>query len=127
MGLKSWVGSHASGVDSGAHTVRAREWMTGPPQRGEEVAMLKLGVLVAAVIGVFWLLTGGLFKLMFGFVGAVFGGLVGLFVAGMLALFVVPIVLLALLPLLLPALFIAALVWVIVRAAQPEHPAPAAH
>ena len=50
-----------------------------------------------------------------------------MFVAGMLALFVVPIVLLALLPLLLPALCVAVLVWVIVRAAQPEHPAPVAH
>lgn len=91
--------------------------------------MLKLGVVLAAVIGAFWLLTGGLFKSIFGFAGAIFGGLIGLFVAGMLALLVVPIVLLALLPLLLPALCMAALVWVIVRAAQPaEHPAgPVAH
>jgi len=127
MGLKSWVVSHASGAGSGAHTVRAGEWMTGPPQGGEEVAMLKLGVLVAAVIGVFWLLTGGLFKLMFGFAGAVFGGLLGLFVAGVLVLLVIPIVLLAVLPLLLPALCVVALVWIVVRASQPEPPAPIAH
>lgn len=91
--------------------------------------MLKLGVLAAAVIGACWLLTGGLFKLMFGFAGAVFGGLLGLFVGGLLVLCVVPIVLLALLPLVLPTLCLAALVWVIVRAAQPaQHPAePIAH
>jgi predicted lipid-binding transport protein (Tim44 family) len=67
-----------------------------------------------------------LFKLMFGFAGALFGGLLGLFVAGLLALFVIPIVLFALLPLLLPALCLAALIWVIARASQPEHPAPVA-
>ncbi|MES2403631.1 MAG: hypothetical protein V4567_04730 [Pseudomonadota bacterium] len=89
--------------------------------------MLKLGVLVAAVIGACWLLTGGLFKLMFGFAGAVFGGLLGLFVAGLLALFVIPIVLFAVLPLLLPALCVVALVWIIVRASQPGSPAPVAH
>jgi hypothetical protein len=97
-----------------------------PPIGGEEAAMLKLGVVVAAVIGACWLLTGGLFKLMFGFAGALFGGLLGLFVGGVLVLCVVPIVLLALLPLLLPALCIAALVWIIVRASQPENPAPVA-
>ena len=89
--------------------------------------MLKLGVVVAAVIGACWLLTGGLFKLMFGFAGAIFGGLLGLFVASLLALFVIPIVLFALLPLLLPALCLAALIWIVVRASQPEHPAPVAH
>lgn len=83
--------------------------------------MLKLGVLLVVVFGAFWLfaaLIGGLFKLTFGIIGALLGGLFGLFVLSMAALLVLPIVFFALLPLLMPVLFIAGLVWLIVRASR---------
>ncbi len=92
--------------------------------------MLKLGVVIAAVVAACWLgvaLLGGLFKLMFGLAGAVFGGLAGLAAAGVVAMVVVSLTLLALLPLLLPVLFVAGLVWLVVRAAQPRNQVPAAH
>lgn len=89
--------------------------------------MFELGIVVAAVVGVFWLfgaLVGGLFKLTFGLIGALLGGLIGLFTVGLVALLVLPIVVFALLPLLMPALGIAALVWLIVHASRPHHEPP---
>jgi hypothetical protein len=85
--------------------------------------MLKLGVVIAAVVGFCWLgaaLLGGLFKLVFGLLGVVFGGLAGLFTVGVVGVVVASLVMLALLPLLLPVLFVAGLVWLTVHAAQPR-------
>lgn len=90
--------------------------------------MLKLGVVIAAVVGACWLgaaLLGGLFKLAFGLVGVVFGGLAGLFAVGVVGVVVASLVMLALLPLLLPVLFVAGLVWLVVRATQPREQIPA--
>ena len=86
--------------------------------------MLKLGVLVALIVGACWLfgaLVGGLFKLTFGLFGVLLGGLFSVFALVLAALLVVPIVLFALLPLLLPVLGIAALVWLVVHASRTQH------
>lgn len=93
--------------------------------------MLKLGMLVALVVGACWFfgaLVGGLFKLTFGLFGVLLGGLFSVFALGVSALLVVPIVLFALLPLLLPVLGIAAVVWLIVHASRAQHePSPTTH
>lgn len=92
--------------------------------------MIEIGLLgLVAVIGVFWVLAalvGVVFKLTFGLLGAMLGafgallgGMVGLLGLGIAALVVLPILALALLPLLLPVLFIAGIVWLIVRASRP--------
>lgn len=91
--------------------------------------MLKLGVVIAAVVAACWFgaaLLGGLFKLTFGLLGVVFGGLAGLFAVGVTGVIVASLVVLALLPLWLPVLFVAGLVWLVVRAAQPRGQVPAA-
>lgn len=90
--------------------------------------MLKLGVVIAAVVGACWLgtvLLGGLFKLAFGLVGIAFGGVAGLFAVGLVGVVVASLVMMALLPLLLPVLFVAGLVWLAVRAAHPRDQVPA--
>ena len=94
--------------------------------------MIELGLLlVAAVVGVFWLcaaLLGALFKVTFGVFGAMLDAVGALFGLGIAALVVVPILLLTVLPLALPILFIGGLVWLIVRASRPRAPAsPAPH
>ena len=92
--------------------------------------MIELGLLlVAAVVGVFWLcavLVGALFKITFG----VFGALLGVFGAalgiGIAALVVVPVLLLTVVPLFLPVLVLGGLIWLIVRAARPRAPSASA-
>lgn len=98
----------------------------GMPPLAEEVAMFELGLLMLAVCGAVWL-CGALFKLTLGLIGVIFGGLFGLVAASIVALVVLPIVFLAMLPVLVPVLCTALLVWFIVRASRPRHPAPSAH
>lgn len=84
--------------------------------------MLELGIAAAVVVGAFWIfgvIVGGLFKLTFGLFAALVGGMLAILGIGLAAVLVVPIVLFALIPFLLPAFVIAALVWVIARAARP--------
>lgn len=99
--------------------------------------MIELGLLgLFAIFAVFWLfavLIGAVFKLIFGLIGAVFGAFGAIFGGffavlgiGIGALVVVPVALFALLPLALPVLFLASMVWLIVRAARPA-PAPVRH
>ncbi|HET7358776.1 MAG TPA: hypothetical protein VFJ04_01390 [Rhodanobacteraceae bacterium] len=91
--------------------------------------MIELFVLIA-VLGCLWVAGAVLmlvFKLVFGVIGGVFsviGGLIALLVGGTVMLAMLPVFAFMLLPLCLPLLLIAAVVWLIVRAAHPR-PAPA--
>ncbi|MGH8112461.1 MAG: hypothetical protein ACREPL_11135 [Rhodanobacteraceae bacterium] len=88
--------------------------------------MIELAVLALVAVGAFWLfgaLIVGVFKLTFGLIAAVFSGVFVLLGVGLAALILVPIVLFALSPLWLPVACVAALVWVIARAARPAAPA----
>ena len=94
--------------------------------------MIELGLLlVAAVVGVFWLcaaLIGALFKVTFGLFGALLGVFGAAFGIGIAALVVVPVLLLTVVPLFLPVLVLGGLIWLIVRAARPHAPVtPAQH
>lgn len=89
--------------------------------------MLKLGVLVALVVGACWFfgaMVGGLLKLTFGLFGVLLGGLFSVFALALAALLLVSLALFALLPLLLPILGIAVLAWLVVRASRTQHEPP---
>lgn len=83
------------------------------------------------VLLAFWIvgsLIGAVFKLVFGLIGGVFsmlGGLIGLLIGGVVLLAVMPVIALALLPLWLPLLFVATVIWLIVRAASRPTAPPA--